>query len=147
MLVARRSRDSIIARRQAFTRAWWRVRDDFERFTSWGVRDEAALGDPREVQKRLAVIRLMRAVAVTTEAEQLAGEILAKGILPEKARTDAIHLATAMVHGIQVVLRWNFRHLANVDIVVRISRWAKEKPYNVPVITTPEVLLGSLYEE
>jgi hypothetical protein len=55
-LVAKRSRDLIVAARQQLTIDWWeRRRGSFECFVSQVVIDEISLGDPTEIQKRLAV--------------------------------------------------------------------------------------------
>jgi hypothetical protein len=146
LLVARRSKDIRIATRQAFTRAWWRLRNDFELFSSTGVRDEAAMGDPREAAKRLVILQTMTPLQVTSAAEAHAQDILQRGILPPKAKTDALHLATAMVHQMDLLLSWNFKHLVNPAVVRQIYLWAHEINYNVPVVCTPEDLLRASYE-
>ena len=54
-LVARPSRDVIVAGHQQTTQEWWaNRRSEFECFISQVVIDEASTGDATEVQKRLA---------------------------------------------------------------------------------------------
>ena len=48
------------------------------------------------------------------EIERLADLYLAQGIIPAKKREDALHVAHATVHGLDILLSWNFKHLANV---------------------------------
>ena len=48
------------------------------------------------------------------EIERLADRYLAQGIIPATKREDALHVAHATVHGLDILLSWNFRHLANV---------------------------------
>jgi hypothetical protein len=132
--------------RQLHTRAWWRLRNDFELFASTAVRDEASAGDPREVAKRLVIIKTMTPLTMNPLVESLARDLLAKGKLPPKAKTDAIHLCTSMVHKMDYLLSWNFKHLVNASIQRQIYYWAADAGYNVPVICTPEHLLRSLYE-
>ena len=56
-LVARPSRDLIVAGHQQTTQEWWaNRRSEFECSVSQVVIDEASAGDPAEVQKRLAII-------------------------------------------------------------------------------------------
>src|SRR5713226_2888492 len=56
-LVARASRDVIVAGHQQTTQEWWaNRRSEFECSVSQVVIDEASAGDPAEVQKRLAII-------------------------------------------------------------------------------------------
>lgn len=56
-LVARRSRDLIVAARQQLTIDWWeQEREKYEIFVSEIVTQEAQAGDPVEIAKRLNVI-------------------------------------------------------------------------------------------
>lgn len=50
---------------------------------------------------------------VTDEVEALAQAYLDAGILTEKSRTDALHVALATVAGCDVIVSWNFKHLVN----------------------------------
>ncbi len=49
------------------------------------------------------------------EIERLAGLYLARGVIPARKREDALHVAYATVHGMDILLSWNFKHLANVS--------------------------------
>jgi len=46
--------------------------------------------------------------------ERLADLYLARGIIPAIKREDALHVAHATIHGLDILLSWNFKHLANV---------------------------------
>src|SRR5216683_6996357 len=82
-LVARPSRDVIVAGHQQTTQEWWaNRRSEFECSVSQVVIDEASVGDPTEVQKRLAIIGGLPALEITEDAESLAEAIMAAGILP-----------------------------------------------------------------
>ena len=48
------------------------------------------------------------------EIEELADLYLVRGIIPVGKREDALHVAYATVHEMDIVLSWNFKHLANV---------------------------------
>jgi hypothetical protein len=143
-LVARPSRDLVVAAHQQATQEWWaNRRGDFENFVSQVVIDEASAGDPAEVQKRLSVIGELRALEVTTEAETLAAAIMAAGILPPQAVRDAAHVAVAVVHDVDYLLTWNCRHLANAQIAPRIGLVCEKLGYRMPIICTPEELMGA----
>jgi hypothetical protein len=43
---------------------------------------------------------------VTPEAEGLAGRYLSDGVIPARFRDDAIHVAIAVLHEIDVVVTW-----------------------------------------
>jgi hypothetical protein len=69
-LVARPSRDLLVAAHQQITQEWWaNRRSAFASSVSQVVVDEASVGEPAEAQKRLAIIGGLPALAVTEAAE------------------------------------------------------------------------------
>lgn len=142
-LVARPSRDVIVAGHQQTTLDWWALRrDQFNCSVSQVVVDEASAGDPAEVQKRLAIIAGLSKLEITEDAASLTQAILAAGILPPHAFPDAAHVAVAAVHGLDYLLTWNCKHLANAQIARRIAVLFKKLGYQMPIICTPEELMG-----
>ena len=142
-LVARPSRDVIVAGHQQTTQEWWaNRRSEFENCVSQIVVDEASAGDPAEVQKRLAIIGSLPALEITEEAESLAEAIMAAGMLPPHAVRDAAHVAVASVHAIDFLLTWNCKHLANAQIARRIALVCEKLGQRMPIICTPEELMG-----
>lgn len=143
-LVARPSRDVIVAGHQQTTQEWWSDRQcEFECTVSQVVIDEASVGDPTEVQKRLAIISGLPAIEVTETAEMLTRAIMAAGILPPHAFPDAAHVAVAAVHAIDYLLTWNCKHLANAQIARRIGVVCEQQGHPMPVICTPDELMGT----
>ena len=143
-LVARPSRDLLVAAHQQATQEWWaNRRSEFENRVSQVVIDEASAGDPAEVQKRLAILAGMPALEITEDAESLAEAIMAAGILPSHAVRDAAHVAVAAVHAIDYLLTWNCKHLANAQIARRIALVCEKLGHRMPVICTPEELMGA----
>ncbi len=63
-------------------------------------------------------------------------------MLPEKARSDAMHVATAAVHAVDYLLTWNCKHLANANILPNVDRLLTERGYFPPLIATPEEFSG-----
>jgi predicted nucleic acid-binding protein len=142
-LAARPSGDLLVAAHQKTTQDWWATRrDQFTCYMSQTVIDEASAGDPAEAQKRLAVLGTLTALDVTPEAGALAQAILASGALPPHAARDALHVAVAAVHGIDYLLTWNCKHLANAQIMRKIESVCQAHGYRMPVICTPEELMG-----
>ena len=142
-LVARPSRDLLVAAHQQATQEWWaNRRSQFERSVSQVVIDEASVGDPAEVQKRLAIIGGLPTPAITDEANALTQSIMAAGILPPKVLRDAAHVAVAAVHAIDYLLTWNCKHLANAQIARRIAVVCEKLGRKMPIICTPEELMG-----
>jgi hypothetical protein len=142
-LVARPSRDLLVAAHQQAIQEWWAIRrGDFECCVSQVVIDEVSVGDPAEVQKRLAIISGLPALEITEDAESLTQVIMAGGILPPQAVRDAAHVAVAAVHAVDFLLTWNCRHLANAQIARRIALVYEWVGYRMPTICTPEELMG-----
>src|SRR5207244_13621544 len=107
-LVARPSRDVIVAGHQHTTEEWWtNRRSQFECSVSQVVIDEASLGDPAEVQKRLAIIAGLPTLEVSEDAEALTQAIMAASILPPHACPDAAHIAVSALHAVHYLLTWN----------------------------------------
>ena len=69
-----------------------------------------------DAQQRLEVLATMELLAVTEEALTLAQAFIAAGPMPAKATEDAIHIALAVTSGIEYLLTWNCRHLANATM-------------------------------
>jgi hypothetical protein len=143
-LVARASRDVVVAGHQQTPQEWWaNRRGEFECLVSQVVIDEASVGDPQEVQKRLAIIGGLRALEVTEDAESLTRAIVSAGILPPHAIPDAAHVAVSAVHGVDYLLTWNCKHLANAQIARRIALVCDPVGHRMPTICTPEELMGT----
>jgi predicted nucleic acid-binding protein len=143
-LVARPSRDLLVAAHQQATQEWWANRRSvFQCCVSQVVIDEASAGDPAEVQKRLAIIGAMPALEITEDAESLTRAIMAAGILPAHAIRDAAHIAVAAIHAIDYLLTWNCKHLANAQTARRITLVCEKQGQRMPTICTPEELMGA----
>lgn len=69
-------------------------------------------------------------------------DIYFRGIrIPEKARTDCLHLAVATVHGMDYIVSWNCSQIANGRIISRIDEINRLHGIDTPVICTPEELM------
>jgi predicted nucleic acid-binding protein len=142
-LVARPSRDLLVAGYQQTTQDWWTDRRSvFECYVSQVVLDEAAVGDAAEVRKRLEVIGDLPVLEVTEDAEVLTQAILSSGVIPSRAVRDAAHIAVAAVHEMDYLMTWNCKHLANAQIVRRIAVVCERLRQRMPIICTPAELMG-----
>jgi len=138
-LVARISRDLIMAARQQITLAWWdKERANHELYASEIVLREARQGDPNEIAKRDAILKDLQILDVPDSAENLAALLIKRHALPAKAAADALHIAVATVHGMDYLLTWNCKHIANLTMRAAIERTCRVSGYEPPVIGTPE---------
>ena len=114
-LVARRSRYEIMRGQQLATREWWEHRSEAcELFVSQFVDIEAERGDAEMARARMAAIDGLPRLPVTESVRELASEIMESGLIPMKAGVDALHIAVAAVHGMDMRLTWNCTHINNV---------------------------------
>jgi len=136
-LTAWPSRDLVRAAHQQVTREWWATRGSFELFISQFVLDEAAAGDAAAATQRLDALREVALLDVTEDAILLAGDLVAGGGLPAKARVDALHVAMAAVHGMDFLLTWNCKHIANAATRGTIEDLCRAAGFEPPIICTP----------
>lgn len=80
-------------------------------------------------------------LALDRRATTLATSFIRSGALPSKARLDALHAATATVNGMNFLLTWNLRHLANAAIRGKIEDVCRKAGFEPPIICTPEELM------
>ena len=90
---------------------------------------------------RLATLAGIPSLDVTEEVDELAGRLLAGGLIPAKAAQDAFHVAVSAVHGMDFLLTWNCKHINNVNIIRRMERICAEAGFACPVICSPDELL------
>jgi predicted nucleic acid-binding protein len=132
----------VTAAHQQLTMEWWQGRRaSFTLFVSELVLAEAGAGDAEIAARRLACLTDIPSLAITPEAQSLAGRLLAAGVLPAKAAADALHLAIAAAHRVDYLLTWNIRHLANAAIRRQVERITVEAGLVAPVLCTPEELM------
>jgi predicted nucleic acid-binding protein len=146
-LTARPSKTIVGAAHQQITQAWWERSFDYELFVSQSVWQECAAGNPEAAQRRLAVIENMAVLEITEEVIELAESLILQRLIPAKAVEDAIHIAVATWHRVDFLLTWNCRHIANPIIQEGIAQFLETRGLFLPLICTPEELLGDQNDE
>jgi predicted nucleic acid-binding protein len=140
-LTASSSRDLVLAAHQQITREWWDLRSRFDLFISQVVLQEIASGDEEAAAKRLQLVQDIPVLQLTEEVRAFARELLKQKALPLQAAVDAVHVAVAVVNGMDYLLTWNCAHIANATIRNKIEHVCRSKGYEPPMICTPEELL------
>jgi hypothetical protein len=142
-LVARPSRDPVTAWRQQLTNEWWVERRGlFACVISQEVIAEALEGDSSMAAKRMAALQGLPLIAGGPEGAKLAVDLLESGLFPANARADANHLAVATCAVVDYLLTWNYRHLANAQVLRRLENILGERGLHLPRVCTPEELMG-----
>jgi hypothetical protein len=74
------------------------------------------------------------------EATILAQEYIDREIFPEKYRSDANHVAVAVINGIGYLCSWNFTHLVKVNTRREVNLVNALKGYGqIEIIAPPEL--------
>jgi hypothetical protein len=137
-LTAWRSPQLIMAANQEATRIWWdEQRQKFDLYISAAVVQEASEGDKDAAQRRLALLPGIPRLSIDEEVNALAKQLIDESELPPKARLDAVHIATATVNGMDYLLTWNCRHIANATFRNAFVEICRSYGYELPVICTP----------
>ncbi len=142
-LTARPSNDLILAGQQQLTLRWWNTRKrHYSVFISELVIEEAGRGDSHASRKRINAIKSLPVLEIDDETIKLGAKILKSGAIPQKAAADAGHVAVAARHGIDYLLTWNCKHIANAEIIRRLDQVIRDQGYLAPTICTPTELFG-----
>lgn len=141
-LASRPSRDLIMAAHQQITQEWWdKRRGEFELLVSQLVLQEVRGGDKSAAERRNGFVKDLAQVQTTEAVIELAQKLLQVSALPISEFADAVHVAAAAVHGVDYLLTWNLKHIANASTRHRIESACRESGYEPPIICTPEELL------
>ena len=135
------SGDLIQAAHQKATRLWWAGRHRFELFASRAVVDEAARGNPIAAARRLEALQGIPNLEFSRDVTALVRRLMQSGALPRKARMDAAHVAVATVNGMDFLVTWNLRHLANAALRGKIEEACRAAGTAPPIICTPDELM------
>jgi hypothetical protein len=141
-LTANISRDLLIAAHQQSTIDWWQtVRPMVECYISPFVINEITHGDEQLAKRRLEAVEGFALLGVNEEIEKLAEQYYAAIELPDRAKADAFHLATASWYRVEYMLSWNLKHIASARVRKIIREVNDQLGKYTPVICTPEELM------
>ena len=146
-LTARPSKTIIGAAHQQLTRSWWERRFEYDLLVSQSVWQECAGGDHDAAQRRLAALEGLDVLAITEDMISMAEALIAQRLIPAKAIEDSLHIAIATLHHVDFLLTWNCRHIANPVIQEGIAEYLEKRGLFLPIICTPEELLGGRDDE
>ncbi len=122
---------------------WWNERRaGYELFVSVEVQRE--LSDPTYPlrERALAWIDALPVLDGADNARRVVASLLAAGVFGPRQEADALHIATAATFGIDIVLTWNQRHLANPTRIRSLRQVCESLGLALPTIVTPDAMLG-----
>jgi hypothetical protein len=106
------------------------------------VLQEASRGDPDAAKRRLDALQEIKLLPIPEEAIEVAQQVTQAAILTPADFEVALHISIATVYGIDYLLTWNFKHMANVIIQRRIAALTRSLGFEMPAICTPLELIG-----
>jgi predicted nucleic acid-binding protein len=131
----------MVARRES-TRRWWsEEREAYDLVASAFTLGELQEGDYPGKADALALIADLPLLEVVPEIEDIAAVYIRRRLMPKEDLGDAYHLAIASYYGVDFLLTWNCRHLANANKVHHLQVVNAELGLSAPVVTTPDLLL------
>ena len=92
--------------------------------------------------QRLAILQNFPLLDLNQSVLDLVQQFLGRNNLPAKADVDAVHIAAATVHGMDYLLTWNCKHIANAQIQRKLAEISLDFGYELPILCTPYELLG-----
>ncbi|MCQ2367845.1 MAG: type II toxin-antitoxin system VapC family toxin [Kiritimatiellae bacterium] len=132
-----------IAADQAYTRQWWEEeRSACDVYTSNYTVQESVDGRQDQVALRLEFLKSVPLLPSRIEEEvALANKLIAGHALPEGETTDALHIAAASVAGMDILLTWNCRHMANPHTLPLTRDIVTKAGYVCPAVMTPKTFI------
>lgn len=142
-LTSKPSRDLIVAAHQQVTQEWWEnQRFSFDLYVSQFVLREIGTGNTQLAQERLEAVFGLPVLAATPVALSLADGLIKSVPLPANAEVDALHMAVAAVNGLDYLLTWNNKHIANARTRPKVEQACRDAGWRPPIICTPEELIA-----
>ncbi len=142
-LTARPSHNPVDAAAQIASQSWWcGASERFDLFVSTLVETEASKGDAAAAERRLSVVREMKMLPIDSRMFELAEKLLEATAVPRTSYDDAVHIATAAIHGMDYLITWNCSHIANVETRPLIRKTIESAGFVPPEICTPLEMKG-----
>ena len=76
------------------------------------------------------------------DCKALAKALVADQAIPQQFPEDALHIAIAAVHRVDVIVTWNFKHINNPATRGKIRQSIERQGYSCPEICSPDEFMG-----
>jgi len=98
---------------------------------------------PKKVQNILKQIpdKYLRIVDSNLETEELARQYIIRKAVSENFYLDALHIAIATYYNVTVLSSWNFKHIVNLDRIIKYNSVNIEMGYKILEIRSPRDIL------
>ena len=79
---------------------------------------------------------------IDLNVQELAGLLLSRHMMPQKAAADSLHVAAAALGGVKYLLTLNCKHIANAHELPRVYKLLDDEGLGGMLICTPAEFLG-----
>jgi hypothetical protein len=136
-----RTQVELVAWRMAMRRWWSEFRHSYELVSSPSVVAELRRAPRDRASQALSLLDDVVILEDPPDILAIAEYYIKQKLMPADAQGDAAHVASASYHGIEFLLTWNCKHLANANKVAHLQTLNKRLSLPVPTITTPLMLI------
>lgn len=140
-LVSKPSKDVIVLSHKLLTEEWWeKSSNNYDLYISEPTIYEISKGDKKYSDKRLELIKNIKVLDAEEGIKDLIRIYMKHYKLSKKFELDITHIAYSVYYGMDYLLTWNCKHIANAHFRVQISNFNRDNGFNIPEICTPEEL-------
>lgn len=108
--------------------------------------EKELLNAPSNVKMLLKKLQVdFELIKVTEESINLANEYIKEKVVGKTSIDDCIHIATATVNKIDILVSWNFKHIVNIQRIRGYNSINLKNGYSTLEIRSPKDLID--YEE
>ena len=133
--------------RRDTSRQWWSTQAGrYDLFVSAEVLAELSHPNFRCREAALEFVHALPLLPITDEVRGMAEALVREKAMPGPVAGDAVHVAVATVHGVDYVLSWNVRHLANPSKTDHLRKICLRFGMLPPQIVTPDLLWEQIDE-
>ncbi len=98
---------------------------------------------PENVRNLLRDLKVdFELVAVTKESIELAMEYINEKVVGQTSLDDCIHIATATINKVDLLVSWNFKHIVNIQRIRGYNSINIRNGYSVLEIRSPKDLIN-----
>ena len=111
----------------------------YEAYTSTYVTDELQNAPEAKRDKMMSLINEynIAVLAPADEAAKLANIYVEEGIIPQKYRTDGLHIAAATVNDLDIIISMNFKHIVKRRTILATGKINNLNGYRAIEIYSP----------
>lgn len=82
--------------------------------------------------------KIVNIASMNQEIIELSNKYILKDILSAKYKADALHIATATIHRVDLIVSWNFKHMVNVRRIREYNSVNLSEGYPIIDIRSPK---------